>query len=284
MEIKTIAIVGTGEMGSGIAEKAAQSGFVVRLMDADPLHLSEGFSRIDNNLKMLVDKRKMTEKEADTVRDRISVHQSFEGVTEDADLIIEAITEDTGKKKSLFAKIDALCKESTIFASNSAGISVTELASVTSRPDRVIGMHFFSPVPIMRLVEIIRGHTTSDETTAAVKGVAEQMGKRPLEVHEAPGFLVSRILMPMINEAIFVLQEGLASAEEVDTAMKLGANHPMGPLTLADLVGLDRLLQIQQGLYEEFRDSKYRPSNLLVKMVRAGQLGRKSGKGFFDYS
>jgi 3-hydroxybutyryl-CoA dehydrogenase len=284
MEIKTIAIVGTGEMGSGIAEKAAQSGFVVRLMDADPLHLSEGFSRIDNNLKMLVEKGKMTEKDADTVRDRISVHESFEGVTEDADLIIEAITEDTGKKKSLFAKIDALCKESTIFASNSAGISVTELASVTSRPDRVIGMHFFSPVPIMRLVEIIRGHTTSDETTAAVKGVAEQMGKRPLEVHEAPGFLVSRILMPMINEAIFVLQEGLASAEEVDTAMKLGANHPMGPLTLADLVGLDRLLQIQQGLYEEFRDSKYRPANLLVKMVRAGQLGRKSGKGFFDYS
>lgn len=284
MEVKRIAVVGAGTMGSGIALVAAQSGFEVGLKDANPLKLSQGFGEIDDQLKKLMEKAKLTEADVTTIRGRISAHESLEGVAQSANLVIEATTEDAAIKKALFRRLDELVEEPGILASNTAGLSITELASVTSRPDRFIGMHFFNPVPVMKLVEIIRGHTTSDETTEIVKGVARKMGKTPLEVEEAPGFLVSRLLMPMINEAIFVLQEGLASAEEIDEGMKLGANHPMGPLTLADLIGLDRLLHIQQGLFEEFRDSKYRPANLLVKMVRAGQLGRKSGKGFFDYT
>jgi 3-hydroxybutyryl-CoA dehydrogenase len=284
MEVKRIAVVGAGTMGSGIALVAAQSGFDVSLKDADPLKLAQGFAEIDGQLKKLMDKGKLTEADGTVIRGRISAHESLEGVAQDAHLVIEATTEDAAIKKALFRRLDELIEEPSILASNTAGLSISELASVTSRPDRFIGMHFFNPVPVMKLVEIIRGHATSDETTEIVKGVARQMGKTPLEVEEAPGFLVARLLIPMINEAIFVLQEGLATAEEIDEGMKLGANHPMGPLTLADLIGLDRLLSIQQSLYEEFADSKYRPANLLVKMVRAGRLGRKSGKGFFDYS
>ena len=284
MEVKRIAVVGAGTMGSGIALVAALSDFDVGLKDADSLRLAQGFAQIDAQLKTIKEKGKLTDDDVAAIRGRMSAHESLEGVAENADLIIEATTEDAAIKKALFRRLDELIGESTILASNTAGLSITELASETSRPDRFIGMHFFNPVPVMKLVEIIRGHTTSDETTEIVKSVARQMGKTPLEVDEAPGFLVSRLLIPMINEAIFVLQEGLASAEEIDQGMKLGANQPMGPLTLADLIGLDRLLSIQQGLYDEFRDPKYRPANLLVKMVRAGQLGRKSGKGFFDYT
>jgi 3-hydroxybutyryl-CoA dehydrogenase len=284
MEIKTIAVVGAGIMGSGIAQVAAQSGFEVSFVDSDPLSLSEGFAEIDQQLKRLNEKGQISTSESEAVRARIRAFESLENAAQDADLVIEAVTEDMETKKSVFRTVDGICDKSVIFVSNTAGLSITELASVTSRPDQFIGMHFFQPVPIMKLVEVVRGHLTSDETTAIIKDVAHKMGKTALEVQEAPGFLVSRILMPMINEAIFVLQEGRATAEEIDLSMKLGANHPMGPLALADLVGLDRLLQIQQGLYEEFRDSKYRPAPLLVKMVRAGQLGHKTGKGFFDYS
>jgi len=284
MEIKRIAVVGAGIRGAGIAQVAAQSGFDVSLVDSDHLSLSKGFSKIHKQMKRAEQKGKMAASESKEVRVRVRASESLEEAAKDADLVIEAVTEDMEIKKSVFREFDGICEKSVIFVSNTAGLSITELASATSRPDRFIGMHFFQPVPVMKLVEVIRGHVTSDETTATIKDVAQKLGKTALEVKDAPGFLVSRILMPMINEAIFVLQEGQATAEEIDLSMKLGANHPMGPLTLADLVGLDRLLHIQQGLYEEFRDSKYRPAPLLVKMVRAGELGRKSGKGFFDYS
>ncbi len=283
MEVKKLAVIGAGVMGSGIARVAAQSGLEVNLMDRDPLNLARGFEDIDKYLKIHEEKGRLTASDSQAVRKRIHASETLEGATGEAELVIEAVTEDMATKKSLFRKLDEICKDSVIFASNTAGLSITELAASTSRPDRFIGMHFFQPVPIMELVEIIRGHLTSDKTTETVKVVVGQMNKTALQVKDAPGFLVSRILMPMINEAIFVLQEGAATAEEIDQSMKLGANHPMGPLALADLVGLDRLLNIQQGLCDEFRDSKYRPAPLLVKMVRAGQLGRKSGAGFFNY-
>lgn len=283
MDIKQLAVIGAGVMGSGIARVAAQSGFEVVLMDRDPLHLARGFEDIDKYLKIHQEKGKITSSDSQAARNRIQASETLEGAAKEAELVIEAVTEDMAIKKSLFRKLDQICKDSAIFASNTAGLSITELAASTSRPDRFIGMHFFQPVPIMELVEIIRGRLTSDKTTETVKAVAEQMNKTALLVKDAPGFLVSRILMPMINEAIFALQEGTTTAEEIDQSMILGANHPMGPLALADLVGLDRLLNIQQGLYDEFRDSKYRPAPLLVKMVRAGQLGRKTGVGFFHY-
>jgi 3-hydroxybutyryl-CoA dehydrogenase len=283
MEIKTIAVVGAGEMGSGLAQIASQSGLRVSLADKDPLAISKGFSRIDKHLKKLEEKGKISPSEMETIRSNIRASESLEDATRDADLILEAVTEEMVIKKSVFMELDEICGDHVIFASNTAGLSITELASATSRPDRFIGMHFFQPVQVMKLVEVIRGHLTSDETRESVKALAAKMSKTALEVKDAPGFLVSRLLIPMINEAIFILQEGQATAEEIDSSMKLGANLPMGPLALADLVGLDRVLNIQQGLYEEFRDSKYRPAPLLVKMVRAGQLGHKTGQGFFSY-
>lgn len=284
MEIKKIAVIGAGLMGSGIAQTAAQSGFQVNLMDVEQRFVDKGISTIEKNLNRSVEKGKMSQGEADTIRGRISGTLSLAEAASDVDVVIEAVIERMDLKKALYTDLDPVAPEHTIFATNTSGLSITELASCTRRADRFIGMHFFNPVPVMKLVEIIRGFATSNETVAVIKSLTQKMGKTGIEVLEAPGFVVNRILVPMITEAIFVLQEGLASAAEIDEGMKLGANHPMGPLALADLVGLDTLLNVQQHLYEEFGDSKYRPPVLLKKMVRAGNLGRKSGKGFYDYT
>jgi 3-hydroxybutyryl-CoA dehydrogenase len=284
MAITKIAVIGAGLMGSGIAQVAAQSGFQVNLNDVEQRFIDKGLGMIDKNLKRMTEKGKMEAAEAEAVRSRVQSKLSLSEAAGDVDVVIEAVIENMELKRSLWKQVDAVAKPDAVFATNTSGLSITEMASVTSRPDKFIGMHFFNPVPVMKLVEIIRGYATSTETVAVIKELTQEFGKTGIEVLEAPGFVVNRILVPMIIEAIFVLQEGLASAAEIDEGMKLGANHPMGPLALADLVGLDTLLSVQQHLYEEFGDSKYRPPALLKKMVRAGHLGRKSGKGFFDYS
>jgi 3-hydroxybutyryl-CoA dehydrogenase len=284
MEIKKIAVIGAGLMGAGIAQVAAQSGFLVNLMDVEQRFLDKGLSIIAKNLQRMTEKGKMTEADAQAVRDRIKGSLSLAETAGDVDVIIEAVIERMDLKKDAWKQLDQSAKASAIFATNTSALSITEIASVTARPERFIGMHFFNPVPVMKLVEVIRGIATSDETVAAIKDLSTKLGKTAIEVTEAPGFVVNRILVPMIIEAIFVLQEGLAPAAEIDEGMKLGANHPIGPLALADLVGLDTLLHVQQHLYEEFADPKYRPPALLKKMVRAGRLGRKSGKGFYDYT
>lgn len=283
MEIKKIGVIGAGLMGSGIAQVAAQSGFQVNLMDVEQRFVDKGLATIDKNLKRMTEKGKMEASEAEAVRSRVKGTLSLSEAASDVDVTIEAVIEKMDLKKSVYEELDRVAQPSTIFATNTSGLSITAMAAVTSRQDRFIGMHFFNPVPAMKLVEVIRGYGTSDETVNVIKDLARKMGKTAIEVLEAPGFVVNRILVPMITEAIFVLQEGLASAAEIDEGMKLGANHPMGPLALADLVGLDTLLNVQQHLYEEFADPKYRPPTLLRKMVRAGHLGRKSGKGFYDY-
>ncbi|MCH4826033.1 MAG: 3-hydroxyacyl-CoA dehydrogenase NAD-binding domain-containing protein [Planococcus sp. (in: firmicutes)] len=280
--MKSIAIVGAGIMGNGIAQVAAESDFDVFLYDVDAVGLERGVSRIEKTLARNVEKTKIDQSQSDEIRRRITPTRNINDL-KDVDLVIEAIIEQIEPKKSLLAELDNICKPSTIFASNTSGLSITEMASSVKRSGKVIGMHFFNPVPVMQLVEIIRGEQTTDETFELAHQVAERFNKVAISVKEAPLFAVNRILTPMINEAIFVLSEGIASAEDIDRGMMLGASHPIGPLALTDLIGLDTMLFVAETLYNETNDSKYRPAPLLKKYVRAGRLGRKSGQGFFTY-
>jgi len=281
--MKKIGVLGTGTMGAGIIQVLAQNGYEVVMRARRESSVEKGLATVKKNLDKMVAKERMTAEEAEAVFGRIQGSTDI-NIIADADLIIEAATEDLESKIALFAELDKLCKPETIIATNTSSLSITAIAAATSRPDKIIGMHFFNPVPAMKLVEIIRGLNTSDETKEAVIKLTEVLGKTAVEVAEVPGFVVNRILIPMINEAVGILAEGAADAKGIDTAMKLGANHPMGPLELGDLIGLDVCLAIMDVLHTEYGDDKYRAHHLLRKMVRAGKLGRKTGEGFYNYT
>ena len=282
MEIEHIAIIGAGQMGNGIAQVSSCAGYKVTMIDIKEEFLEKGMNTINNSLNKLVSKGKMSEIEAESAISRISTSTDKSSAS-DADLVVEAIPEVLSYKTSLFAELDSLCKPEAILATNTSSISIDSIASSTNRPDRVIGMHFMNPVPIMKLVEIINGSDTSGEVNNAVVNAAEKMGKTALSCNDSPGFVSNRILCPMINEAILALEEGVAEPEAIDGIMKLGMNHPIGPLALSDLIGNDTVLHIMNVLHEGFEDDKYAPSQLLVKMVSEGKLGRKSGEGFYKY-
>jgi len=282
MQISNIGIVGAGTMGSGISQVAALTGYDIVMQDVSDEATSRGLGTIDKSLQRLVDREKITADAKDAAILKIRTTTNLSDLA-DCDLVIEAATENMDLKLGLFEEIDKVSRPETIIASNTSSLSLTKLASVSNRPDKVIGMHFFNPVPMMALVEIIRALQTSDDTFTRVDELTRELGKTPVSVKDSPGFVVNRMLVPMINEAVFILYEGIASADEIDAAMKLGAGHPMGPLALADMIGIDVCLYVMNILLEEFGDSKFRPSPLLKQMVDAGYLGRKSGKGFFDY-
>jgi 3-hydroxybutyryl-CoA dehydrogenase len=282
MNIETIGVIGAGTMGNGIAHVCARSGFNVVLVEVEQRFLDRGLAAITKNLAREVEKGKLAAEARDQALARIRPSLDRKDLAS-CQLVIEAASEKFEIKQQLFRELDELCPKETILASNTSSISITKLAGQTKRPDRVIGMHFFNPVPVMKLVEVIRGIATSDESYQAVKATAEKLGKTPVEVNDAPGFVSNRILLPMINEAIYAVMEGVATPEAVDEVFKLGMAHPMGPLTLADFIGLDVCLDIMRVLQSGLGDSKYRPCPLLIKMVDAGWLGRKSGRGFYKY-
>ncbi len=282
--MKNIAVIGAGTMGNGIAHTFAQSGFKVNLIDISEASLERGLATISKNLDRMVAKEKITENDkAETLGNITTYTNTVDGV-KNTDLVVEAATENVDLKLKIFKQLDEACDEATILATNTSSISITQIAAITSRPEKVIGMHFMNPVPIMKLVEIIRGYNTSDDVTNTIMELSKTLGKVPTEVNDYPGFVANRILMPMINESIETLYNGVAGVQEIDTVMKLGMAHPMGPLQLADFIGLDVCLSILNVMYDGFKNPKYAPCPLLVNMVQAGKLGVKSGEGFYDYS
>jgi 3-hydroxybutyryl-CoA dehydrogenase len=282
--MKNVAVIGAGTMGNGIAHTFAQFGFQVALIDISQESLDKAVKTITKNLDRLVAKERLTEAQKEATLSNLNTFTTLEEGVKSADLVVEAATENVDIKLSIFKQLDAICASETILASNTSSISITKIGAATSRPDKVIGMHFMNPVPIMKLVEIIRGYATSDEVTKLIMETSKKLGKTPTEVNDYPGFIANRILMPMINEAIYSLYEGVAGVEEIDTVMKLGMAHPMGPLQLADFIGLDICLSILNVLHEGFGNPKYAPCPLLVNMVTAGKMGVKSGEGFYSHT